>query len=61
MVVMGKGAGTISNAEVSRPLPLGRSVNAFGHCLPIPCPPWLGFIAEKLQFGILAESLFSAS
>ena len=48
--ILGKGAGTISDAEVSRPLPLGRSVNAFGHCLPIPCPPWLGFIAEKPQF-----------
>ena len=48
--LLGKGAGTISNAEVSRPLPPGRSANAFGHCLPIPCPPWLGFIAEKPQF-----------
>ena len=28
----------------------GRYTFVFGSCCPIPCPPWLGFIAEKLQF-----------
>ena len=49
MVVVGKGVGTISDAEVSRPLPLKRQVYGFGSCCPIPRPPWLGFVAEKPQ------------
>ena len=55
--ILGKGAGTISNAEVSRPLPLGRKSFVFGFCCPIPCPPWLGFIAVKLQFPLLNHRL----
>ena len=48
--VAGRGAGAISNAEVSRPLSQGRQAFAFGCCCPIPHPPWLGFIACKPQF-----------
>ena len=50
--VAGRGAGAISNAEVSRPLSQGRQAFAFGCCCPIPHPPWLGFIACKPQFPI---------
>ena len=51
---MGKGAGTISTAEVSRPLSQSGQVLFFGCCDPIPRPPWPGFVACKPHFSFIS-------
>ncbi len=49
-VIGGKGERTISNAEVSLPLPRGLFLCVLGFLYPIPHIPWLAVLTNNPQF-----------